>query len=208
MTAEIQTICVIDDDQAVTASLEGLLRAAGYDVRAFASADRFLERMDAIPSDSIILADVYMPGLDGIQLMERLGGVSSRFPVVIMTGHASVRMAIDALRAGAADFVEKPFTRFELLGALDRAQCRNGAANAGPSIPAGLTEHYGSLSSREVEVFKLMVAGETSKVIARRLGISPRTVEVHRSHVLHKMDSRNLADLIHKASRLGIHPDS
>lgn len=206
MTGAQQTICVIDDESAVVTGLEGLLRAAGYGVLTFQSADSFVEQINTIPSHAIILADVYMPGLDGIKLMERLGGTASPFPVVLMTGHASVRTAINALRAGASDFVEKPFTRVELLDALDRARARSGADNVGPGIPADLSRRHESLSPREHEVLKLMIAGEPSKVIARRLGISPRTVEVHRSHVLHKMDARNLAELIHKAARLGIRP--
>lgn len=203
-----QTICVVDDEPGVTTGLASLLRAAGYSVELFPSAGRFLEQLDSVPSGAIVLADVYMPGMDGIELMERLRAAGSTLPVIIMTGHASVRMAVSALRAGATDFVEKPFTRIELLDAIDRALARAGEAAGRPAVPAELTERHESLSPREREVLELMVAGQPSKVIARRLGISPRTVEVHRSHVLHKMDSRNLAELIHKATRLGIRPAS
>ncbi len=186
-------IYIIDDSKDVRDSLAILLDVAGYTPKTFASALEFLK---AVQPDwtGCIVADVRMPGMTGIEMQKELLLRGIRLPVVIITAHADVPMAVAALKAGAVDFIEKPFRDEVLLSSI-----RSGLASALPDAPrpsAGLGFNPDMLSPREQEVMTLLVAGHPNKVVADRLGISTRTVEVHRAHIMEKTGARNIAELV------------
>lgn len=188
-----QTICIVDDDESVRESLGELLDAAGYSVQSFASAKQFLA--GSAPSTcSCLVTDVRMPDMDGIALQEELAHRKTGFPVIVMTGHADVPLAVRAMRAGATDFIEKPFKPETLLMSVRQALI-SGARTQGPENPE-IAERFGGLTAREREVMDLMVHGHPNKVIAQKLDISFRTVEVHRSRILAKMGAENVAELV------------
>lgn len=186
------TICLVDDDTSVRESLAAVVTAAGYRARTFAAAQDFLAALPDISRPAVLLSDVSMPGMDGFDLQEQIARQCANFPVILMTAYGTIPMAVKAMRGGAVDFLEKPFSSHDLLEALERAVERSAG---GPGA-----ELFAALSPREREVLNYMVKGEPNKVIARHLGISNRTVEVHRSRILHKTGARNLADLIHMAA--------
>ncbi|MBS0274716.1 MAG: response regulator [Proteobacteria bacterium] len=188
-----QTICIVDDDESVRESLGELLDATGYIVQSFASAKQFLAG-NAPSTCSCLVTDVRMPDMDGIALQEELARRKTSFPVIVMTGHADVPLAVRVMRAGATDFIEKPFKPETLLTSVRQAL----ALGAGLQISTNpeITEHLGSLTAREREVMDLMVHGHPNKVIAQKLDISFRTVEVHRSRILAKMGAENVAELV------------
>ncbi len=189
------TICIVDDDADVRDSLELLLRRSGFDILSFDSARAFLESK-ATSHIVCVLADVRMPEMDGLALQREITRRGPSLPVIIMTGHGDVQMAVQAMRAGAIDFLEKPFEKTALIEAIDRArQPINLAAGAGPNN-ASLIE---SLTEREREVFALLSEGQQNKVIARQLRISARTVEVHRARIMAKLNVKNLAELVKAA---------
>ncbi len=197
-------VYLVDDDAAVRESLEALLAAAGFDPVAFGSAADFLDGFD--PSDAgCILLDVRMPGMDGLALLEALGPVRQGVPVVMMTAHADVPMAARAMRAGAADFVEKPFRQDALLDSIAAAIAR--PQPQPPGADAALRERFAHLTPRESEVMRQMVAGLPNKLIAYALGMSPRTVEIHRGRVMQKTGAASLAHLVRMAIRAGCAPD-
>jgi two-component system response regulator FixJ len=184
-------IYVIDDDEAVRESLEALLDASGYEVATFGSAAAFREGFDPGGTGCILL-DVRMPGMDGLTLLETLGADGQRVPVVMMTAHADVPMAARAMRAGAADFIEKPFAQATLLDSVAAAMAR-----AGPPPDATLRARFERLTPRETEVLRQMVEGLPNKLIARRLGISEKTVKAHLTSVFRAIgvDDRTQAAL-------------
>lgn len=188
-----QTICVVDDDESVRESLGELLDAAGYNVQSFPSATHFLSS-GALGSCSCLVTDVRMPDLDGIALQEELARRNIAFPVIVITGHADVPLAVRAMRAGATDFIEKPFKHETLLASVRQALA-SGARKPAATDPK-VAESLASLTAREREVMDLMVHGHPNKVIAQKLNISFRTVEVHRSRILAKMGAENVAELV------------
>lgn len=197
-------VYVVDDDEAVRDSLEALLSSAGFATEGCGSAAEFLLRFD--PSGAAcVLLDVRMPGMDGLTLLERLGDDRQGIPVVIITGHADVPMAVRAIRAGATDFVEKPFKGTELLESVRQAIAR--AAPRRSTADAGLRARFAGLTPREFEVMQQMVVGLPSKLIAHRLGMSPRTVEIHRSRVMQKTAADSLSHLVRMAIRAGLDPE-
>lgn len=190
-------IHVIDDDEAMRASLEFLLGSAGLSTTLHASAESFLQEM---PSSGCVLSDIRMPGIDGIELLRRLKAAGASIPVVLMTGHGDVALAVEAMKLGAADFVEKPFDDVTLLGAIRDAL-------AGQPLPDPAQQDFlrrlATLSRRERQVFDHLVEGDANKAIARALGLSPRTVEIYRSHVMTKLGMSGVADLVRAAVRAG-----
>ncbi|URW75575.1 response regulator [Sphingomonas donggukensis] len=181
---------IIDDDAEVCRSLAMLLAAEGFDARTFASAESFIDSLPALVP-GIILTDVRMPGMTGIELLAALPAHDRTDPVVVMTGHADVPLAVQALKGGAADFIEKPFVADAIVSAIrhcaaaDQSEARRMLA---------------SLTKRELEVFVYLVDGATNKRIALELGISPRTVEIYRAKVMEKMQASSLSRLV----RLGV----
>jgi two-component system response regulator FixJ len=202
-----KTVIVVDDDAAVRQGLRFMLRAVGYSVEAFPSARSFLEDYDPRRGDCLLL-DVQMPQISGLELQQRLNVRGWRIPVIFITGHGTVPLAIGAMKAGAFDFIEKPLRENALLESIERAQHWNNRAYEERLERATLQTRLALLTPREREVFELVAAGEPNKVIGRRLGISFRTVELHRTHIIEKMQARSLSDLIRMAIIMNPNPNT
>ncbi|MCX7584772.1 response regulator FixJ [Phenylobacterium sp. 58.2.17] len=193
-----ELVHVIDDDPAVRDSLAFLLETANLSPRTYDSAVAFLEALPEVTSGCVV-TDVRMPEMTGIELVRRLKGQGFRLPIVMITGHADVPLAVEAMKAGVADFIEKPFDDEVLLAAIhaalrDGEKDRQGAAEA-----AEICARMDTLSGREREVLGGLVAGHANKVIAFDLGISPRTVEIYRANVMTKMKAASLSELVRMA---------
>ena len=186
---------VVDDDPAVRDSLAFLLQAAGLNVRVYDSAAAFLAVAPGLRS-GCVLTDVRMPQMDGLTLQRRLAALGGNLAVVVMTGHGDVPVAVEALKAGARDFLEKPFEEEHLLGVVREALAASEQAQHEHQVSADIGAHYASLTPREREVLGRLAAGQPNKTIAYDLGTSPRTVEVQRARVMEKMGARSLADLV------------
>ena len=192
------TVYIVDDDAALGDSLRALFMAMGFDAHWFASGQALLEA-DLASGDACVLLDVRMPGIDGISLLDRLRELHPRLPVVIMTGYADVPLAVRAMQIGAADVVEKPFQEGAALAAVRNALARGGGG--GDSATGGIDGLATSagLTPRERQVLDMIVRGQANKVIAADLGISQRTVEVHRAGVMRKTGTRSVAELVRRA---------
>jgi len=186
---------VIDDDPAMRDSLEFLLDSAGVRVRSYESAVAFLERVEAL-EPGCILTDVRMPQMSGIELIARLKGLGVALPVIVMTGHADVPLAIQAMKAGVVDFIEKPFDDEVLLAAIRTALDEARSRGRREAELSAIRERLESLSPRERDVLEGLIAGHANKVIANDLGISPRTVEIYRANLMTKMNAASLSDLV------------
>jgi two-component system response regulator FixJ len=195
-------VYVIDDDEAMRDSLDFLLGAADFHVTLFESAQHFL---DALPDASFgcVVSDVRMPGIDGIEMLKRLKASRSTFPVVIMTGHGDVPLAVEAMKLGAVDFLEKPFEDDRLIGMIDIAlkQAKSGAQTE--AVTVEIAARIASLSPRERQVMEGLIAGLSNKLIAKEYDISPRTIEVYRANVMTKMQAGSLSELVRLAMRAG-----
>jgi FixJ family two-component response regulator len=193
------TVFVVDDEPAIRDSLAMLLRSVGLPSRAFPSAPAFLEGLEP-GAPGCVVADVRMPGMSGLELQEALRARQATLPVIIITGHGDIAMAVRAMKAGAADFIEKPFNEQVLLDAVHRAlaQQRSDAPAPGANR-AEIETRVATLTPREREVMLLIAEGRPNKVVATRLGLSTRTVEVHRAKVMEKMNARSLAELVRMA---------
>ena len=200
-----KTVFVVDDDAAVRQGLRFMLRAAGYSVEAFPSARSFLEEYDPRPGGCLLL-DVQMPQMSGLELQQRINVRGWRIPVIFITGHGTVQLAIAAVKAGAFDYIEKPLREEALLESIERALHWNDWAYEERLERATLQGRLALLTPREREVFELVAAGEPNKVIARHLGISFRTVELHRVHIIEKLQARSLSDLIRMAIIMNANP--
>ena len=190
-----QVVHVIDDDVAVRQSLAFLLSTAGFAVRVHESATAFLEALPATQAGCIV-TDIRMPEMDGLELQRRLRASKIGVPVIVITGHGDIALAVEAMKAGAADFIEKPFDDEVLLGAIRSALARRAEHAKGETRTAEVRNRLELLSAREREVLDGLVAGKANKVIAYDLGISPRTVEVYRANVMTKMQADSLSDLV------------
>jgi two-component system response regulator FixJ len=194
-------VYVIDDDEAMRDSLNFLLDAAEFDVTLFESAQHFL---DALPSDfGCVVSDVRMPGIDGIELLQRLKANRSTLPVLIMTGHGDVPLAVEAMKLGAVDFLEKPFEDDRLVGMIEIALRQAEAGARSEAATLDIAARIESLSQRERQVMEGLVAGLSNKMIAREYDISPRTIEVYRANVMTKMQAGSLSELVRLAMRAG-----
>ena len=201
MTPSSALVHVIDDDEAVRASLSFLLEAAGLACRTWDSAFAFLGS-DGCGSGDCIVTDVRMPGMTGLQLVSELSARGMTTPVIMITGHGDVAMAVEALKRGVTDFLEKPFDDEALVAAIRDALKKT--ANKAPTQGGGVfSTMVSSLSPRETEVLKGVVDGKANKVIARELGISPRTVEVYRANVMTKTGARSLSELVRMSIQAG-----
>lgn len=200
---EPATVFIVDDEPAVRKSLARLVRAAGYEAQAFASAREFLDRSNRETVSCIVL-DVTMPDVTGLELQDVLTAARSLLPIIFLTGYPDVPKAVRALKGGAVDFLGKPVQKDELLDAIDRAICTNRVARAGLSQRAHDAEALRLLTAREYEVFVHVVTGKPNKVIAADLGTCEQTIKVHRGRVTQKLRVNSLAELVRLADRTGI----
>ena len=203
------TVYVVDDDVSVRESLELLIASAGWRPETFVSAREFLEYL-ALPrarAPGCLVLDVSLPDLNGLELQQRLAGGQAHLPIVFITGYGDVPMTVKAMKAGAVEFLTKPFGDDVLLGAVGQALERSRAALDHDEELRALRDDYASLSRREREVMTRVVAGRLNKQVAADLGITEITVKAHRGHVMRKMHADSVADLVRMAARLGL-PDT
>jgi len=205
MTSD-ETVFVVDDDDAVRDSLKALLESDDLPAEVFGTGREFLDSHDG-SSGGCLLLDVQMPDMNGLELQQELADIGSTLPVIIITGHGDVPIAVKALKAGAIDFIEKPFTDDIILGSVRRALKQGQKIRRDQASMDEAKVGVGRLTAREREVFEHLVVGRLNKQIAYDLGISARTVEIHRARVMEKMGVRNLAHLVRMAMALGIEPE-
>jgi two-component system response regulator FixJ len=196
------TVYVIDDQASVRDALAEMLRVFGYTVETFESADSFMAGLAREPTGCVV-ADVRMPGMDGIELARELARRRAALPVVLISGHADVPMAVAAIKAGAEDFIEKPVDDVQLVAAINRSLALTYQQQGQEQSKRDIQQRFERLTPREVEVFDLVVLGFTSQAIASRLAISIRTVESHRVQIMEKMLAESVAVLVRQAIRLG-----
>ena len=198
-------VFVVDDDEAIRDSLQALLSVSGFDVRCFESATGFLEWARADQA-GCLLVDVRMPEMSGLELQKKVVATCPGISVVMMTGHADVPMAVQAMKAGAVDFIEKPFVEGSLLAAVRRAVEQSEVQGRRAAERDSEAAKISSLSVRERQVLAGLVAGHPNKVIAHQLQISPRTVEIYRARLMDKMQARSLPELVRMAVLAGVTP--
>lgn len=199
-------IYVIDDDEAMRDSLNFLLDSAGFGVTLFDNAQSFLDALPGLAFGCVV-SDVRMPGLDGIELLKRMKAQQCPFPILIMTGHGDVPLAVEAMKLGAIDFLEKPFEDDRLTTMIEAAIQRAEPAAKNEAITQDIAARVASLSPRERQVMEGLIAGLSNKLIAREYDISPRTIEVYRANVMTKMQASSLSELVRLAMRAGLIKD-
>jgi FixJ family two-component response regulator len=204
VTSKVPTVFVVDDDASVRGALARLLHSAGYQTETFASAEGFLaqSRFDA---PACILLDVRMPGLNGLELQQALAAADRQLPIVFITGHGDVPMSVRAMKAGAEDFLPKPFDDEELLKAVAQALNKSQREQNERTEVVEIRKRLSSLTPREREVLCHVVAGQLNKQIASDLRIAEKTIKVHRARVMEKMGASSLAGLVAMTARIGIH---
>ncbi len=193
------TVYVVDDDEAIRHSLNLLIGAVGLKVRVFSDAASFIDAFDPALRGCIV-ADLSMPGMNGLEMQERLNQLDCRMPIIFLSGHGDVPAAVRALQKGAVDFLEKPFNPKLLLERIEQAVARDSELSAAEVKKAEITSRINELTTREREIMTLVADGKSSKIIALDLGISERTVELHRFHMMKKMQARSVADLMRMLS--------
>ncbi len=198
-------VYVVDDDEAVRESLSALLEAKSYTVRTFALARDFLGAAPTLRPGCLV-ADIRMPEMDGLELQQRLTEQAFNFPLIVITGHGDVPLAVRAMKVGAVDFIEKPFAAEAILASIEAALARLAQSGEDDSLTAAATARLALLSPREREVLQGLLAGLPNKSIAYDLAISPRTVEIHRARVMDKMGARSLSELIRMSLAAGLQP--
>jgi two-component system, LuxR family, response regulator FixJ len=200
-----QCVYIVDDDEAVRDSLSVLLESKGYAVKSFVSAPEFLSAAPLLPVGCLIV-DIRMPEMDGLELQQHLTDRSLDFPLIVITGHGDVPLAVRAMKAGAVDFIEKPFASEAILSSLEAALSRLTTPSEEDPAKAAATAKLALLSSRELQVLQGLLGGLPNKSIAYDLGISPRTVEIHRARLMDKTGARSLSGLIRLALAAGVQP--
>jgi two-component system response regulator FixJ len=199
-------VYVIDDDPAMRDSLDFLLGSAGFNVRLFDSAQGFLDELANLDTGCVV-TDVRMPGIDGMELLRKLNSSARKLPVIVMTGHGDVPLAVEAMKLGALDFLEKPFDDDRLIGMIETALAQKETGSKSDALSADMAARVASLTQRERQVMQGLVTGQSNKTIAREYDISPRTVEVYRANVMTKMQAGNLSELVRFAIKAGIVKD-
>ena len=196
-------VYVIDDDEAMRDSLNFLLDSANYKVTLFETAMKFLDALPGLEFGCVV-SDVRMPGIDGIELLKRMKAGHTTFPIVIMTGHGDVPLAVEAMKLGAVDFLEKPFEDDRLIAMIEMAIREAAPAARSEAVTQDIAARIASLSPRERQVMDGLIAGLSNKLIARDYDISPRTIEVYRANVMTKMQANSLSELVRLAMRAGL----
>jgi RNA polymerase sigma factor (sigma-70 family) len=200
---EYCSIAVVDDDPAVLKSVARLLKLNGYATRTYSSAEILLAELQTVRPNCIV-ADLSMPGKSGLELQREIAETGAAYPIIFITGRGDIRSSVEAMRGGAVDFLPKPFERAELLDAVRRALAKDREARESDRALETITERLSSLTPREREVFERVVEGLMNKQVAAMLGITEKTVKVHRARVMSKMAVRSVAELARIAERLGI----
>jgi RNA polymerase sigma factor (sigma-70 family) len=188
-------VMVVDDDAGVRNAMRILLKSVGIDATLYASAQEFLAAWQPSQPGCLVL-DIRMPGMSGLELQQQLNLRGAVVPVIFMTGHGDIPMAVEAMQHGAFDFLQKPFRDQDLLDRIQRAIARDAERRQSLGEHTRIRSHLESLTAREREVLDLMVKGKQNKQIAQDLGVSPRTVEIHRARVMEKMDAHSVAELV------------
>ncbi|MBR1217788.1 response regulator transcription factor FixJ [Bradyrhizobium sp. U87765 SZCCT0131] len=196
-------VYVIDDDPAMRDSLDFLLGSAGFTVTLFETAVSFLEALPAIAFGCVV-SDVRMPGIDGIELLKRLKAGTRVLPIIVMTGHGDIPLAVEAMKLGALDFLEKPFEDERLVGMIETALAQGEGQAQNDAATAEIIARIDSLSPRERQVLEGLITGASNKQIARDYDISPRTIEVYRANVMTKMQANSVSELVRFAIRGGL----
>ena len=196
-------IYVIDDDEAMRDSLNFLLESADFNVTLFETAQNFLDVLPGLEFGCVV-SDVRMPGIDGIELLKRMKAGQSTFPILIMTGHGDVPLAVEAMKLGAVDFLEKPFEDDRLIGMIEAAIRQAEPAARSEVVTQEIAARVATLSPRERQVMDGLIAGLSNKLIARDYDISPRTIEVYRANVMTKMQANSVSELVRLAMRAGL----
>lgn len=200
-------VYIVDDDDAVRDSLSALLGAHGYRTGTFSSPLQFLEAVATLRPGCLI-ADIRMPGMDGLEMQQQLTDRALSFPLIVITGHGDVPLAVRAMKAGALDFIEKPFGADTILASIETALGRLAKPQDQSVFARAAAARVETLSPREREVFEGLLGGLPNKAIAYDLGISPRTVEIHRARVMDKMGARSLSELVRIGLAAGVQPKS
>jgi len=203
MTEAEPTVFVVDDDLSVRRSTERLIRSTGFKVQTFASAREFLDH-SRLEGPGCLVLDVRMPGLSGMDLQRELTQSGIRIPIIFITGHGDIPMSVRAMKAGAAEFLTKPFRSRALLDAVRAAIERDRSAHKERFETGELRERFEQLTPREREVMALVVSGRLNKQVAGELATTERTIKFHRAHIMHKMQAQSLAELVRMAGKLGV----
>ena len=198
-------ILIVDDDADVRDSLRALLESAGFAVRDFDSPKKVLAD-PSVARGACLVADIRMPDMDGLQLQEELVKRQVAIPVIVVTGHGDVPLAVRAMKAGVVDFIEKPFDGEQMLQSVRRALSLGQQDRSQAALAQAAESHVADLTARERQVLEHLVAGRSNKIIAYELDISPRTVEIHRAHLMEKMQAKSLSELIRMALAASIGP--
>jgi len=202
VNSDTPVVFVVDDDEAVRDSLQMLLESVDLRCETYASATEFLDGHNP-DQHSCLVADIRMPGMSGLDLQEALNKRASTIPILFITGHGDVPMAVDAMKSGALDFIQKPFRDQDLLDRIHQALERDQEHREDNRAVADIRDRIARLTAREREVMERVVKGQANKVIALDLGVSQRTVEIHRARVMQKMRARSLAELVRMIGRIG-----
>jgi FixJ family two-component response regulator len=203
MNGEVPTVFIVDDAREVRAALSRVLTAAGYQVRSFESAERFLEEQDA-EAPGCLLLDICMPGLSGLELQRALIGSQCVRPIVFLTGAGDVETSVHAMKAGAVDFLTKPIDDLRLFAAVEQALRRDAEQRLTAAIRSRIHQRLETLTPRERQVMGQVVRGRLNKQIAADLGTGEKTVKVHRARVMSKMEARSVAELVQLGVRVGV----
>ena len=204
MTDRPPTVFVVDDDAAVRKGLVRLLKSAGYQAKPYPSADEFLAGWLGDPAPGCVLLDLMLPGIDGLQLQQRLQAAPQEIPIIFISGHGDIPASVSAMKGGAVDFLTKPFKDDDLLRAVDEAIRRDTRERAVRSEREGVLARFATLTPPEREVMALVVAGQLNKQIAADLGTGEQNIKIHRGRVMEKMGVVSVADLVRLAERLGV----